>query len=308
MLSVICERDDSWGGPLSILEELSDGGLSGDLDGPTKSPPARTLTRALLILQIVALHDDEPLSLAKIARTSGLPKPTVHRLVGVLCDAGMLQRDEEGCYLPGPMLLVMGTNYLRKIRLREASRNTLLRLHRITSQAVYLGVPQSPWVVNIARIESTEQARVTDYVGSLNPLHTTATGKVLLAFGNSEALRDVLRAGLTAKTSHSIASGEALVQELEKVFQDGFATELEENEQGVVSVAAPIFNHTRMAVGAIGISAPQAQATRLTIRTWASEVTAASHRISYDLGWTGTAYGVLGNRKSETAATMRTVS
>ena len=293
---------------MSILEELSDGGIDEVVDGSGKSSPARTLTRALLILQIVALHDDEPLSLAKIARTSGLPKPTVHRLVGVLRDAGMLQRDEEGCYLPGPMLLVMGTNYLRKIRLREASRTTLLRLHRVTSQAVYLGVPQNPWVVNIARIESTEQARVTDYVGSLNPQHTTAAGKVLLAFGDSEGVRGVLRTGLSAKTPRSIASGEALVQELERVFENGFATEIEENEQGIVSVAAPVFNHTRRAIGAIGISAPEAHATKLTIRNWTSEVIAASQRISTDLGWSGIAYGFLGNRKSDMRGAMRTVS
>lgn len=301
-------RDVSWGGQLSILEELSDGGIDGSMDGAAKSSPARTLTRALLILQIVALHDNEPLSLAKIARTSGLPKPTVHRLVGVLRDAGMLQRDEEGCYLPGPMLLVMGTNYLRKIRLREASRTALLRLHRVTSQAVYLGVPQNPWVVNIARIESTEQARVTDYVGSLNPQHTTAAGKVLLAFGDSDGVRSVLRTGLTAKTPQSIANGEALMQELERVFENGFATEIEENEQGIVSVAAPVFNHTRRAIGAIGIAAPESHVTKLTIRNWTSELMAASQRISTDLGWSGIAYGFLGNRKSDMRGTMRTVS
>lgn len=295
---------------MSILEELSDGDLDPVADAAGgKSSPARTLTRALLILQVVALHDEEPMPLAKIARKSGLPKPTVHRLVGVLRDSGMLQQDENGCYQPGPMLLVMGTNYLRKIRLREVSRAALMRLHRSTSQAVYVGVPQSPWVVNIARIESGEHERVTDHVGSLNPQHTTAAGKVLLAFGDSEGVRNLLRTGLTPKTPQSISDRDRFLRELRQVFYEGYATEVGENETGVVSIAAPIFNNSRRAIGAIGLSAPGPRVTQPVLRTWASEVRAAASRVSNELGWSGVAYGFHGERTPPiTDETMRTVS
>lgn len=293
---------------MSILEELSDGVLEGLGGDGAKQSPARTLTRALLILQIVALHDEEPLSLAQIARQSGLPKPTVHRLAGVLRDSGMLQRDEEGRYLPGAMLLVMGTNYLRKIRLREASRSALMRLHRITTQAVYLGVPQSPWVVNIARIESADATPSADHVGSLNPQHTTAGGKVLLAFGDSDNVRRMLAAGLTPKTPQSITDSDALMRELTTVFEYGFAMENGENEEGVVSVAAPVFNQTRRAIGAIGISAPESQVTKLMLRNWAVEVKAAAAHVSNDLGWTGVVSGFLSSRGAPANQQERTVS
>jgi len=282
------------GGQLSILEELSDGGPDEAGGAGAKRMPARTLTRALLILQIVALHEEEPVSLARIARQSGLPKPTVHRLAGVLRDSGMLQRDEEGCYLPGPMLLVMGTNYLRKMRLREASRLALMRLHRITSQAVYLGVPQSPWVVNVARIGSTD---ATDHVGSLNPQHTTAGGKVLLAFGDSDSVRRMRSTDLVSKTSRSITDFDALMRELATVFERGFAVEMGENEEGVVSIAAPVFNQSRRAIGAIGISAPETQVTKASLRNWATEVKASAVRVSNELGWSGVASGILGTRR-----------
>ena len=293
---------------MSILEELPDGGLGGMATDAEKPSPVRSLNRALLILQIVALHEEEPLSLARIARESGLPKPTVHRLAGVLRDSGMLQRDEEGNYLPGPMLLVMGTNYLRKMRLREASRSALVRLHRITSQAVYLAVPQSPWIVNVARIESNEAAPVADPVGSLNPQHTTAGGKVLLAFGDSDGIRRLLASGLTAKTPNSITDSEALLRELTSVFDRGYATEVSENENGVVSVAAPVLNHSRRAVGAIGISGHRTDTSNLVLRSWATELVATAAHISQDLGWTGGAGGFFGNRRAALLERERTVS
>lgn len=285
---------------MSILDELSDGDLDPIVDASgAKATPARTLTRALLILQVVTLHDEEPMPLAKIARKSGLPKPTVHRLVGVLRDSGMLQQDDNGCYLPGPMLLVMGTNYLRKIRLREVSRNALVRLHRATSQAVFVGVPQSPWVVNIARIDTGEREQVTDHVGSLSPQHTTAAGKVLLAFGDSEGVRNLLRAGLTPRTPQSISDRDGFLRELRRVFEVGYATEMGENEDGVVSIAAPIFNQSRRAIGAIGLSAAESQLSGPQMRTWASEVKAAASRVSGDLGWSGVAYGFHGERRPQ---------
>lgn len=293
---------------MSILEEWEAIEADERAETSTKTPPARTLTRALLILQIVALHENEPLSLARIARKSGLPKPTVHRLAGVLRESGMLHRDEDGCYLPGPMLLVMGTNYLRRVPLRDASRSELMRLHRQTHQAVYLAVPQSTWVVNIARIEPHDQARVTDYVGSLNPQHTTAAGKALLAFGDSESVRNVLRGGLISRTTNSVTSDERLMQELELTFGQGFATEVEENEMGVVSLAAPVFDHSAHVIGAIGLSAPRAQATTLALRHWSEEVMSAASKISTDLGWSGIAYTFLGSYTAVTKGKMRTVS
>lgn len=245
----------------------------------------RTLARSLQILQIVSVDDHAPLSLAEISRRSGLPKPTVHRLAGALRDSGMLQRDGSGRYRPGPMLLVMGTNYLRKSRLREVSKTPLLRLHHVTSKSVYLSVPQSPWIVNIARIEGDESSALASPVGSLNPQHTTAGGKAVLAFSGREEIRRVIEADLHRKTSQSITETARLMHELNEIVERGYATEFSENMPGVISVAAPIRDQSRRPIGAVGVSAMESETSPLSVRQWGMDSVRTATQISNEIGW-----------------------
>ena len=197
----------------------------------------------------------------------------------------MVQRDDSGHYRPGPMLLVMGTNYLRKSRLREVSKAPLLRLNHVTAKSVYLSVPQSPWIVNIARIEGDKKSAPASPVGSLHPQHTTAGGKALLAFSSHEEIRRVIEADLCRKTPQSITESARLMHELKEIVERGYATEFSENMPGVVSVAAPILDQSRMPVGAVGVLAMESDTSPLIVRQWGMESVRAATHISNELGW-----------------------
>jgi DNA-binding IclR family transcriptional regulator len=89
-------------------------------------------------------------------------------------------------------------------------------------------------------------------VGAQLPLHASALGKSMLAYSDPALLEDLLNEPLPKLTSRTLAPA-ALRAELETVRERGYARERDEAVLGESSVAAPIFDHSGHAVGAIGV-------------------------------------------------------
>ena len=94
-------------------------------------------------------------------------------------------------------------------------------------------------------------------VGALAPLHCTALGKVLLAFGDMD-----FPTSLDAFTPHTITNPEALRRHLDEIMKQGYAVDNEEFDIGVRCIAVPVFDFRGKAVGSIGISGPASRITR----------------------------------------------
>ena len=200
-----------------------------------------------------ALGDGDVLGLSELARRSALAKPTVHRLCGELVEWGVVERAGDAFRL-GPKLFELGGRVPGRRHLRDAALPFVEDLFVATGQTVHLAVLDGLEVIYVERLTGRRFEPAPSAVADRLPLHCTATGKCLLAFGPPELLDAVIAGGLAARTRRSITDGDALVAELARVRRDGTATEQGEVSDGHVSVGAPVFALGDRIAGAISVT------------------------------------------------------
>jgi IclR family KDG regulon transcriptional repressor len=123
-------------------------------------------------------------------------------------------------------------------------------------------------------------------VGLHMPVHATAAGKVLVAFESEEELRRRFNNSLPGYTKNTLTSSEQLLRKLEEVRQRGYATDLEEWEEGLHCIAAPIRDYTRKVIGALSVSGPAHRLAAEKIEaTVVPEVVGAAQELSRRLGY-----------------------
>jgi DNA-binding IclR family transcriptional regulator len=231
---------------VDLLDRRSNGGCS--MPGPIQS-----LTRAAAILRLLA-GGERRLGLSDVASSLGLAKGTAHGILRTLQQEGFVEQDPaSGRYQLGAELLRLGTTYLDVHELRARALVWTDDLARASGEAVYLGVLHQQGVLVVHHVFRPDDSRQVLDIGAMQPLHSTALGKVLSAYdpvAHSEALEGK-REVLTARTVTEAAEFEEV---LAVTRARGWAADLEETWDGVASVAAPIHDRRRVPVGAVGIT------------------------------------------------------
>lgn len=183
------------------------------------------------------------LSLSEIARTLNMSKATVHGLVGVLKDMGVLIQDiKSKRFLLGPTILELGKVSLSQLTLWEIARPAMRELMEETKGTVYLGILNNRHVTILDVVESTADMKITSARGSTVPIFAAALGKVMLGFLEEKERAELLRFGLPKYTERSIVDPGTFLKEIEKATLQGYAVDLEEYISGVWAVAAPVRN------------------------------------------------------------------
>jgi DNA-binding IclR family transcriptional regulator len=260
---------------------------TGPAVGSSTAGSSKTLDKALTLLRFVVMRG-EALALTDVARETGLPKPTLHRLLGVLAAHGLVRLDRDGRYHPGPILLVYGTAYLGSTDLRRESLDLLAELMSATGETAHLGVLQPPHVVYVEKVESPRAVRMHSTIGGLSPIHSTGLGKAMLAHSNPGSIEVELRRPLERRTSATITDPAALRDELAAVRSRGYAIDDIENEEGIRCVAAPVFDHQGEMIGGISVAGPDTRMTPETAQEIAPLVVDVAVRLSRRLGYAGT--------------------
>jgi IclR family acetate operon transcriptional repressor len=190
--------------------------------------------------------------LAEIASATGLPKPTVHRILQSLVAHGFARSTGTGEYFSGPRLLSLAGRVLRHLDLPSQVRPHLQQLHRATGRTVHLALLSGDEAVYAVKIEADKPYQLASRVGMSLHLHSTSIGKAILAaLPDDEVMAIAQRTGLPRRTPHTITEVPALLAELEQVRDRGWAEDHEENERGVVAAGAAVFDHTGHVVGAV---------------------------------------------------------
>ncbi|MGD0706925.1 MAG: IclR family transcriptional regulator [Anaerolineaceae bacterium] len=216
----------------------------------------QSLARGLKILDILGQAQDG-VSITELANTLGVDKGSASRLMSTLVCHGYAEKDETTRrFHLGSQVVTLSRSVLTHRPLREAAKPYLHQLMERTGECAHLAIPAQGKVLYIDQVESPATLRVNAQVGTMNPLHCTALGKALLAFGDLELPSD-----LTSFTPRTITDPEMLRRHLNEVRQHGYAVDDEEFDIGVRCIAVPVFDFRGKAVGAIGISGP---ATRMT--------------------------------------------
>jgi IclR family acetate operon transcriptional repressor len=223
-----------------------------DLDKETGG--AQAVTRALAVL--ACFRDGSPdLGVSDIARALELKPSTAHRLVRTLLRAGFLEQNAESSrYRLGNALAEYGqiVYHQRRVHLaephvarlsRDVGENAALAI-RHGSDALLLSGAQAAW------------SEPHDVTGMRIPLHASAMGKVLLAWGGDEAVEPAVIGPLTPATDRTITDVDELRHELKKVAEAGYALNDEEMTPGIRTVAVPVFDDSGLAAFALAIRGP----------------------------------------------------
>ena len=131
--------------------------------------------RAITVLEAIAAADG-PLGLVELMDATGLPKPTVHRIVGQLLDAGLLLREAEGKrYAPGPRLASLGLAALTHVAWRAPRHAILKTLVAEIGETCNLTLLDGTEVVYLDRVEAAWPLRLHFQTGSRVPAHCSAS-------------------------------------------------------------------------------------------------------------------------------------
>ena len=205
------------------------------------------------MLHLLAAHGRE-LSLADVAGSLGLAKPTAHGILRTLHDVGFVEQNRaSGRYRLGPALLRLGTSYLDVNELRARAVNWADSLASASGESVRIGSLLENQVLIVHHVFRPDDSPQQLEVGATLPAHATALGKALLSYSPSAA-RGV--PALPRYTRRTITSRRALTAALGEVRRRGYAVDLEEHTAGWAGVAAPIRGQGGLVVGSIGVAGP----------------------------------------------------
>jgi IclR family transcriptional regulator, acetate operon repressor len=212
---------------------------------------------------------------------TGLPKSTTSRLLLALERNGLVSRDASGGFHPGETFVRFSWRGGGPAELASMAGPFLERLGERTGETVNLGITRRGVVEQVAQVDSRFLLGATNWVGRPVPLHSTALGKVLLAFGGAE-----LPAGrLERCTPKTIASRGALEAELALVRRRGYALTDGELEPGLVAVAAPVHNNAGTTLAAMSVSGPATRLSGARLREAAASCAEQSAAFSRALGY-----------------------
>jgi DNA-binding IclR family transcriptional regulator len=245
----------------------------------------QSVDRAIRILKALSAGPGR-LGVSELSDRLGLAKGTVHGLLKTLHEHGLVeQHADSDKYQLGPQLLQLSSRYLDLSELRARSLAWSELLATRADEAVRVGVAHGEGVLVVHHVFRPDASLQILEVGSVLPLHATALGKAVLAHLDEDVRDDVLREDLPRLTGQTLHSAAALGKELAATRERGYALEKEEAVIGEAGVAAPIFDRSGEAIGAVGIVGPRERLLkRGRERFLANAVLEAARGISRDLG------------------------
>ncbi|MGH3367118.1 MAG: IclR family transcriptional regulator [Nocardioidaceae bacterium] len=221
----------------------------------------QSVDRAFVLLELTAAAEGGA-GLSQLADASGLPVPTIHRIMGSLVESGHVLKLSSRRYALGPRMVSMGESAART--LEGWTQPHLATLAEATGETANMAMLDRSHVVYIAQATSRRHTvRMFTDVGSRVLAHCTAVGKLLLAQLPSDRARAaVAAAGMPAHTDRTITDPAVLDKELDRIRQAGYAVDDEEHELGVrcAAVAVPGLSAT-----ALSVSGPAGRLTEQSV-------------------------------------------
>jgi DNA-binding IclR family transcriptional regulator len=220
-----------------------------------RGAPIQSVDRALSLLEVVA-RSRVPIGASELARRTGVNRSTAWRLLETLEAHSLIDREPRGAgYVPGLGLLRLSTGAGHRALVR-ASRSVLQELARDTGETVILSVARGASLAVVDIIDSPQRISVDWWYQSQPPLHCASDGKLLLADFSEEHLATYLVRPLERRTPTTITDPEQLRAHLRAVAERGYATGVEELEEGLNGVSAAVRDCEDRIVSCVSVAAP----------------------------------------------------
>ena len=246
----------------------------------------RSVSRALRSLELIA--DAGELGVSELGRRLGVHKATASRLAATLAERGLVERDPDTeRYRLGFGLIRLAGAAMAGLDLVRTARPVLEDLADRTRETVNLGVLSGDDVIYVDQATGARSIVSVSWVGRRTPLHCTASGKVLMAFGPDAERERLLSQPLRRETARTIVDAQALSAHLQQVRTRGYAETQEELEDGLNAVAAPVRQADGTVAAALSVSGPAFRVRAIDLPRLGRVTADAATAISRRLGFTG---------------------
>ena len=245
----------------------------------------QSLDRGLGILEELSTAG-QPLGITDLSRRLGLSKGSVSRFVTTLVQRNYVLRDPDTAkYRLGLRLIKLGHMAAAKLDIRDLAQPVMARLHAATSETVHLTVlSDEGYMVFLDKLDSNKGTRPNIQLSAHLPPHCVANGKAILAFRPRTEAERILRGNLHRHTKTTITRWPEMQVALDNVRRLGHAENHGEFRDDVSGIAAPIRDHTNLAVAALGISVPTNRMASEHCEKLTRLVTAGAREISLAIG------------------------
>ncbi|MFC4811099.1 IclR family transcriptional regulator [Paenibacillus sp. GCM10023250] len=246
----------------------------------------KTVIRSMDLLNLFLTHTK--LSMNDMIRLSGIPKSSVHRMIGSLTDMGLLHKDEEGLYSLGLLFLQFGNLVAERLDIRGVAAAEMQRLRDAIGEAVHLAVRDGDSSMYIEKLDTNHPVRLFTKIGRRAPLYAGASSRILLAFMPADE-RDAYLDEIEPEAIGlgTIVSKPKLREALEAARAHGYAFSRSELENYTAELSAPIFDHTGKMVAGLSIAGPEVRFREDGLAERIRMVKEAAHGISLKLGYAG---------------------
>ena len=213
--------------------------------------------RLFALLEVVA-SKDQFFSLQNLAEETGMPKPTLHRMLQQLESAGLLERSGDGRqYGTGVRLRKLAESLLLNDTFHGARHGVLRALVNEVGESCNLTALSGSEVMYLDRVETPAPLRFYLHSGSRVPVHCSASGKLFLAgMTPSQRQRLLANAPLEAFTPKTLTDLDALEEEIKQVKRQGFALDNEEFLPGLMCVAVLVPSPSGRSNLCVAVQAP----------------------------------------------------
>jgi IclR family KDG regulon transcriptional repressor len=247
------------------------------------SESIRAVERALDVLLCFSMQTPE-LNMTQISEKVGMHKSTVHRLLATLEKRKFVKRDPvTGIYRPGIRLLQMAYLTLADINIREIALPYMSKLVEQFRETVDLAILDESDVVFVDAIESPQRVKLAASPGQHLPAYSTASGKAILAFLPGEEAMKIREQNNHQFKPNRVLSQSAFFEDLGLTRKRGYSIDMEELEQGIHAVGAPIMGVKGIPIASLAVAGPSFRLTQELLESIGTDLVKVTKEISKEV-------------------------
>ncbi len=250
----------------------------------SKMPLVQSVDRAISILEL--LSREGPTSVTEVAQELDVHKSTAYRLLATLAQRSLVEQDQATeKYGLGNGLTELAQAVHHDPDILAAAKPVCQYLCGQLGQTVTVSVLEGEDAVVIHQSLPSNSVLTVDWTGTRGPIHATAAGKVLLAYLPSGRRKHLLREPLRATTEQTMTELTEIERQLLEVWESGYAVSVDELEEGLKAVAAPIKDARGRVLAALSVSGPSFRMGEGELDEIGRQTADAANQISRTLGF-----------------------
>jgi IclR family KDG regulon transcriptional repressor len=244
-----------------------------------------SVKNSLRLLNSFSLDEPEK-KVTDLAKTLGLGKSTVSRLLATLASEGFVIKDQETQkYRLGLSILNLNTIVSSNLEIGRESLPILHKLVEETQETCHIAVIDGTDVIYINKVEGKHPVQILTHIGRRNPAYCTSSGRILLAYQDEQVLERALDGELEAYTEKTDTNPESIRSQIKKAKEQGYSVSIEQLRVGVISISAPVRDYTDHVTNTVTLVGPTQRLNASNMKTHINKVISAANEVSARLGY-----------------------